>query len=106
MFEIFPSFVRSFRAYFQSRADLQVEILALRHQILVLQRENPKPKLKPVDQHFWVALSQSCSRWCEALWMVKAATVSDWATSGFLLVLDLEGPAWTPRPTMCPKGNT
>src|SRR5215471_4080922 len=83
MFEIFPSFVRSFRAYFQSRADLQIEILALRHQILVLQRENPKPKLKSADRRFWVALSQSWSRWREALWIVKAATVIDWHRRGF-----------------------
>src|SRR5262245_2859980 len=40
-------FLRSFRVYLQSRADLQVEILALRHQIVVLQRQTPKPKLKP-----------------------------------------------------------
>jgi len=80
MFEIFPSFVRSFRAYFRTRADLQTEILALRHQILVLQRENPKPKLKPADRRFWVALSQFWSRWRGALWIVKAAAVIDWGT--------------------------
>jgi hypothetical protein len=34
---------------FGSRADLQTEILALRHQIVVLQRQTPKPKLKPAD---------------------------------------------------------
>jgi hypothetical protein len=55
MFEILLSFVISLRAYFFSRADLQTEILALRHQIVVLQRQNPKPKLKPVDRRIWVA---------------------------------------------------
>ena len=45
MFVMLLSFVRSFRVYFQSRADLQTEILALRHQIVVLQRGTPKPKL-------------------------------------------------------------
>src|SRR5215471_13474074 len=82
MFGIFPSFVRSFRAYFRTRADLQTEILALRHQILVLQRENPKPKLKPADRRFWVALSQFWPRWREALWIVKATTVIDWHRRG------------------------
>src|SRR5687767_3160608 len=34
MFEMLPLLLRYFRAYFQSRADLQIEILALRHQII------------------------------------------------------------------------
>src|SRR5215467_8821283 len=100
MFEIFPSFVRSFRAYFRTRADLQTEILALRHQILVLQRENPKPKLKPANQRFWVVLSQFWSRWHETLWIVKTSTVIDRAPSRVPLVLDLENSAWTSRAAM------
>ena len=52
MFVMLLSFVRSFHVYFQSRADLQAEILALRHQIVVLQRGTPKPKLKPADRRF------------------------------------------------------
>jgi len=50
-------FLRSFRVYFQSRADLQTEIVALRHQTVALQRQIPRPRLKPVDRRFWVALS-------------------------------------------------
>jgi hypothetical protein len=45
MFEMLLSFVSSFRVYFQSRADLQTEILALRHQIVVLQRAVPNVQL-------------------------------------------------------------
>src|SRR5215470_7845604 len=67
MFAMLLSFLRSFRVYFQSRADLQTEILAVRHQIIVLQRQTPKPKLKPADRQFWVALSQLWSRWRSAL---------------------------------------
>ena len=83
MFEMLRSFVRSFSAYFRSRADLQTEILALRHQSVVFQRQNPKPKLKPVDRRFWVALSRFWSRWREALWIVKPATVIDWHRRAF-----------------------
>src|SRR5215470_10754425 len=92
---ILLSFLRSFRAYFQSRADLQTEILALRHQIVVLQRQTPKPRLKPADRRFWIGLSQFWSRWRSALWIVKPATVIDWAPSRFSLVPDLEGSTWT-----------
>src|ERR1044071_861313 len=83
MFEILLWFLRPFRAYLCSRADLPTEILALRHQIVVLQRQNPKPKLKPVDRRFWVALSRCWSRWRSALWIVKPATVIDWHRRGF-----------------------
>src|SRR5215471_3345129 len=66
MFPMLLSFLRSFRLYFQSRADLQIEILALRHQIVGLQRQTPKPKLKSSDRRFWVDLSQFWFRWREA----------------------------------------
>src|SRR5262249_29695626 len=75
--------LKSFWVYVHSRADLQAEILALRHQIVVLQRQNPKPKLKPVDRRFWVGLSRLWSRWQSALWIVKPATVIDWHRRGF-----------------------
>src|SRR5262252_86695 len=82
MFPMLLSFLRSFRLYFKSRADLQMEILALRHQIVVLQRQTPKPKLKSADRRFWVGLSQFWSRWREALWIVKPDTVIDWHRRG------------------------
>ena len=83
MFEVLLSLLWSFRVYFRSQADLQAEILALRHQIVVLQRQTPKPKLKPADRRFWVGLSQFWPRWRSALWIVKPATVIDWHRRGF-----------------------
>ena len=77
------SFLRSFRVYFWSRADLQTEILALRHQIVVLQRQVARPKLKPADRGFWVGLFRFWSRWRFALWIVKPATVIEWHRRGF-----------------------
>src|SRR5262249_36177843 len=83
MFPMLLSFLRSFRLYFQIRADLQIEILALRHQTVGLQRQTPKPKLKSSDRRFWVGLSQFWFRWREALWIVKPDTVIDWHRPGF-----------------------
>src|SRR5438132_13667480 len=97
MFAILLSFLRSSRAYFQSRADLQMEILALRHQIVVLQRRTPKPKLKPADRRFWVGLSQFWPRCRSALWIVKPATVIDWHRRGFRWYWTLENSARTAR---------
>jgi putative transposase len=83
MFAMLLLFLQSFHVYFQSRADLQTEILALRHQIVVLQRQTAKPKHKPVDRRFWVVLSQFWSRWRSALWIVKPATVIEWHRRSF-----------------------
>jgi len=47
MFHMLLSFVLSFRAYFRTQADNQLEILALRHQIVVLQRQNRYCQLEP-----------------------------------------------------------
>ena len=43
---------------FRNRAALQVEILALRHQIGVLHRSVKRPKLTAPDRLFWAWLSE------------------------------------------------
>src|SRR6516164_2508606 len=53
----------------RSRVTLQAEVLALRHQILVLQRGNQKRRVKvsPADRLFWVWLSRLWPGWRSAL---------------------------------------
>jgi hypothetical protein len=63
MIEVLFSFLSSFRVYFQSSADLQLELLALRHQIAVLRRTAPKPRLKSADRLLWICLSRFWYRW-------------------------------------------
>ena len=83
MLEILFSFLSSFRVYFRTHADVQLEVLALRHPVSVLQRTNPKSKLRPADRRLWVWLSRSWSRWRSALVIVKPDTVVDWHRRGF-----------------------
>jgi putative transposase len=83
MLEVLFSFLSSFRVYFQTHANIQMEVLALRHQVTVLQRKTPKPKLRPGDRRLWVFLSRSWSRWQSALIIVKPDTVIDWHRRGF-----------------------
>ena len=60
----------------RTRASLQVEILALRHQLAVLQRSKPKQVvLRPTDRLLWVALSRLWPEWRRALMLVKPETV-------------------------------
>src|SRR5947209_19608169 len=50
---LFSALFSSFSASFRSRAALQLEILALRHQVGVLQRSVKRPQLTPADRFLW-----------------------------------------------------
>jgi len=76
---------RSLLTGFRHQATLQAEIIALRHQLTVLQR-TPYPKrllLNRTDRWFWVWLSRLWSRWRSALIIVKPETVIGWHRQGF-----------------------
>jgi transposase InsO family protein len=69
---------------FRSRAALQLEDLALRHQIGVLLRSARKrPKLAPLDRLLWVWLSRIWRDWRSTLAIVKPETVLAWHRQGF-----------------------
>jgi putative transposase len=71
---------------FRSRLDLQLENLALRHQVGVLQRSARKrPQLRSRDRLFWVALSRLWRDWRSTLLIVKPETVIAWHRKGFRL---------------------
>jgi putative transposase len=70
---------------FWSRTALQLEILALRHQLTVLQRSVKRPRLTATDRWLWAWLSRAWSGWRRALLIVKPETVIDWHRQGFRL---------------------
>jgi hypothetical protein len=71
---------------FRSRAALEWENLALRHQIGVLRRcARKRPKLTPLDRLLWVWLSRVWSDWRTALAIVQPETVIAWHRRGFRL---------------------
>ena len=70
----------------KSRTALQLENIALRHQIGVLQRSAKKRlELHNSDRLFWVGLSQLWSEWRSALVIVKPDTVIAWHRKAFRL---------------------
>jgi hypothetical protein len=73
------------RAFFRSRLDISLEILALRHQVAVLKRKRRRVRLTWIDRLFWIALRGAWSRWSDALVVVKPATVIAWHRAGFRL---------------------
>jgi len=70
-------------AFFQTRRQLAVEILALRHHLGVLKRSVKRPRLSNVDRGLWVLLSRRWARWSDALIIVKPATVIKRHRAGF-----------------------
>ena len=78
------------RSCFRTRASLQIEILALRHQLAVLQRQKKRASLRVTDRLLWVVISRLWTQWHSALLMVKPETVIAWQRKGFRFVLVLE----------------
>jgi hypothetical protein len=66
---------------------MQIEILALRHQLGVLQRRtNKRPSLRTADRLLWVMLSRLWAQWRTALVIVKPETVIAWQRKGFACI--------------------
>jgi putative transposase len=80
------AFLIALRSLLRSRVHLQLEILALRHQIGVLQRSVKKrPKLTSADRLLWAYLSRLWRDWRSTLVIVKPETVVAWHRQGFRL---------------------
>src|SRR5882724_3355772 len=78
---------------FRSRAVLELENLALRHQLHVLRRRRPdRPRLFTIDRLRWVWLYRLWPRCLDTMVLVKPATVVQWHRQGFRLFW-----RWRPR---------
>ena len=82
---IISAFILFFRSLFVSRLSLAAEIIALRQQLLVLNRTVKRPKLRQRDRLFWAYLSRFWKEWRDALIIVKPDTVIKWHREGFRL---------------------
>ena len=64
---------------------LQIEILALRHQVSVLERSVKRARLTALDRWLWAWLSHHWSAWRARIRLVKPATVIAWQRKEFRL---------------------
>jgi putative transposase len=84
MTPLFVALLASLRATIRSRLDLAAEILALRHQLAVLQRTTSRrPRLRPIDRLLWILLSSAWPNWRQAVQIVTPATVVRWHRRAF-----------------------
>ena len=81
------------RAARTSRSDLVLENLALRQQLATYARSQKRPRIKPEERAFWVALSRVWRDWRSPLAFVKPATVIDWLCSAKTLSIGRSGPS-------------
>ena len=68
---------------FRSRIGLQLEIVALRHQLAIYQRSIRRPPIRPCDRILWAWLARHWERWREVLVFVQPATVLAWQRRRF-----------------------
>jgi hypothetical protein len=86
----------------RTRAALQIEVLALRHRLNVLQRSVKRPKLTAADRFLWARLSRYWTGWRSALLIVKPETVIHWHRKGFRLLWTWKVRRGQPgRPPVC-----
>jgi hypothetical protein len=67
----------------RSRQNLALENLALRQQLMVLQRQKGTVRLKDRNRLFWLALRRAWPGWRRALVLVRPATAVSWHRRGF-----------------------
>lgn len=79
-------FLCLFTRALKSRRNLLPENLALRHQLLVLNRTTKRRHLMPLDRALWVWLSQNWHAWKTHVLIVQPATVIRWHRNGFRLL--------------------
>ena len=85
MFQLVLTVLRVLFAGCQLRQQFMLENLALRHQLTVLKRAVPKPKLRNSDRLLWVLLQRCWSEWQGALLIIQPRTVVGWHRLGFRL---------------------
>jgi hypothetical protein len=73
------------RALFVTRHRLALEAAALRQQLAVFKRKQPRLRLSRLDRLFWRTLRRVYAGWTDALITVKPETVVSWHRAGFRL---------------------
>src|SRR6478672_2975150 len=87
MVAILSAVVSVFAFRFRGRASLELELVALRHQVTVLRRQRPgRPQLSSLDRLLWVWLYRIWPQVIDAMVLVKPATVVQWHRKGFRLL--------------------
>jgi len=83
MRSVFSALMAYIISCFRSHQSLQLETMALRHQLAVSHHTVKRPKLRPWDRLFWVWLSRLWPAWQKALAVVQPRTGIAWRKKRF-----------------------
>jgi putative transposase len=100
MRSVIVSLLLTLRASLHDRAALQLEILALRHQLYVVNRSRRRLRLTHADRMLWVWLSKRWNEWRAAVVIVRPETVLAWHRRGFRLFWTWKSRRRLGRPTI------
>jgi putative transposase len=99
MTSVLMSLLAMLSGVLRSRTALLLEVLALRHQLQVLQRSQPRRlRLLSADRWLWAWLSRTWRGWRTALVIVKPETVLAWHRKRFRLFWTWKSRQRTGRP--------
>ena len=102
MITILSTLVSALSFRLRSRASLELELIALRHQVSVLRRQHKgRLRLFSTDRLLWVWLYRIWPRCLDTMVLVKPATVIQWHRKGFRLYWQRRS-----RPLGRPKKST
>lgn len=83
MWPVFQALLAVISTVVRSRLSLQLEVVALRHQLSVYQRSVKRPRIRPGDRILWAWLSRHWSKWRAVLQFVQPLTVIAWQRRRF-----------------------
>jgi putative transposase len=104
MRSVIISLLETLRASLRTRVALQLEILAWRHQLQVLERTRPRRvRLTRADRLLWSWLSRVWRGWRTAIVIVRPATILAWHRRGFRLLWTWKSQHRPGRPAAPPE---
>jgi len=82
-------FVLTYRlSFFRRRHDLALEVLALRYQLMVLQRQLSRSRLSQSDRYLWLLVMRVWPKWSYSLMILQPETLAGWQRAGFRMFGD------------------
>ena len=79
------NFIKTILSKFNLIANLTAKNLALRQQLIILNRSIKRPKINTKDRLFWIILYLFWSNWQDSLIVLRPETVFGWHKKGFRL---------------------
>src|SRR3989304_7688510 len=78
MWPVFQALLAVISTVVRSRLSLQLEVVALRHQLSVYRRSDKRLRIRPGDRILWSWLSRHWSKWRATLQFVQPLMVIAW----------------------------